>query len=55
MKIVTEKITLKTQGNTDIVNISDEVQALINKTGFVEGSANVFVVGSTASISTIEY
>lgn len=55
MKIVTEKITVKTNGNSDIINITEEVQELINKSGFVEGNATVFIVGSTASISTIEY
>jgi len=55
MKIVTEKITLKTAGNADIVNITEQVQQLIDKNDFVEGNALVFVVGSTASISTIEY
>ena len=55
MKIVTEKITVKTNGNSDIINITDDVQVLINKSGFVEGNATVFIVGSTASISTIEY
>lgn len=55
MRIITEKITVNTKGNSDIVNITEEVQALVDKSGFVEGNANIFIVGSTASISTIEY
>ncbi len=55
MRVATEKITLNTNGNADILNITDEVQSFIDKHGFVEGNATVFVVGSTASISTIEY
>jgi secondary thiamine-phosphate synthase enzyme len=55
MRIITESITKHTQGNTDIVNITPEVQLLVERSGFVEGNATVFVVGSTASISTIEY
>jgi secondary thiamine-phosphate synthase enzyme len=55
MRIATEKITLNTNGNADILNITGDVQSFIDKHGFSEGNATVFVVGSTASISTIEY
>jgi secondary thiamine-phosphate synthase enzyme len=37
------------------LNITNEVQSLISNSGLSEGSALVFVVGSTAGISTIEY
>ena len=55
MKVQTETITLSTQGNADIVNITPQIQDMISKSDLVEGSAVIFVVGSTASISTIEY
>jgi secondary thiamine-phosphate synthase enzyme len=55
MKIITENISINTLGNTDIVNITGNVIQLINKYKMREGNATVFVVGSTASISTIEY
>ena len=55
MKIVTEKYSINTKGNCDIINITDEVSRLINKCKLVSGNATVFVTGSTASISTIEY
>jgi secondary thiamine-phosphate synthase enzyme len=55
MKIITEKFTVNTKGNCDIINITDNVQKLINKHKFSDGNASVFSVGSTASISTIEY
>jgi secondary thiamine-phosphate synthase enzyme len=55
MKIITETLTVDTKGNCDIVNITDKVQSIINKQKLTEGCATVFVVGSTASISTIEY
>lgn len=55
MKIITEKCSINTKGNCDIVNITENVQSLINKHNLKEGNATVFVVGSTASISTIEY
>ena len=55
MKIVTEKYSINTKGNCDIINITDEVSRLITKCKLVSGNATVFVTGSTASISTIEY
>lgn len=55
MKILTDKLTVNTKGSCDIVNITDEVQAFINKQEVLEGNVTVFVVGSTASISTVEY
>ena len=55
MKIITEKHTIKTKGNCDIVNITDNVKENLDKSGLKQGNATVFVVGSTASISTIEY
>lgn len=55
MKIITEKYSVNTKGNCDIINITDEVRKLIAKNKLSNGNATVFVVGSTASISTIEY
>lgn len=55
MKILTEKLTVNTKGNCDIVNITDDVQSFISKRKISEGNVTIFVVGSTAAISTIEY
>ena len=55
MKIITEYHTFKTKGDCDIVNITDKVIDVLEKSSLKNGNAVVFVVGSTASISTIEY
>ncbi len=55
MKIITEKYSVNTKGNCDIINLTDNVQSLISKNKLTEGNANVFIAGSTASISTIEF
>jgi secondary thiamine-phosphate synthase enzyme len=55
MKIITEQHNYKTKGNCDIINITDSLIASLNKSKLQHGNINVFVVGSTASISTIEY
>lgn len=53
--IETLSFSLKTKGNTSINDITDNVQTLISSSGFEEGNALVFVIGSTAGITTIEY
>jgi secondary thiamine-phosphate synthase enzyme len=55
MTFETHSINVKTRGNTDIIDITDEVQGKIDSTGFKEGSVLVFAGGSTAGITTIEY
>jgi len=53
--IETHSVKLKSNGNCDIIDITDEIQNLINKLKFIEGNALIFVVGSTAALTTIEY
>jgi secondary thiamine-phosphate synthase enzyme len=55
MKILTEQFTFKTKGDCDILNITEKLTSFLEQSGLQEGNATVFAVGSTASISTIEY
>ena len=55
MEIETYFISLTTNGNCDIIDITDKVDNLISNNNFAEGSALVFAGGSTAGITTIEY
>ncbi len=55
MQIETHSFTINTKGNCDILDITGEVEKLINETGFIEGNVLVFAGGSTAGITTIEY
>jgi secondary thiamine-phosphate synthase enzyme len=55
MEIETYSISLSTKGNCDIVDITNEVENLITKNNYSEGNVLVFVGGSTAGITTIEY
>ena len=55
MEIETYSISLSTKGNCDIVDITDKVGNLITQNNFNEGNVLVFVGGSTAGITTIEY
>lgn len=55
MKVLTEQIQVSTKGNCDILDLTREVREILHETTLKQGSVNVSVVGSTASISTIEY
>jgi len=55
MNSFTERIKIETQEKTDIVNITDSVKDIVGKSGIEEGLCNVSVIGSTASVSTMEY
>lgn len=55
MKIVTETHFFSTKGDCDIVNVTDVLLDSLSRSAFKNGNVTVFVVGSTASVSTIEY
>ncbi|MDR2018916.1 MAG: secondary thiamine-phosphate synthase enzyme YjbQ [Syntrophobacterales bacterium] len=55
MKIITEKITHDTKGSGDIINITSELTGLLQKSTLMDGNMTVFVSGSTAGITTLEY
>ncbi|MHC4690228.1 MAG: secondary thiamine-phosphate synthase enzyme YjbQ [Planctomycetota bacterium] len=53
--VKTKKLLIKTKGNCDIVNITEEIADFIAKNGVLEGTVTVFNVGSTGAITTTEY
>ena len=53
--IKTEKIKVQTKGDCDIVNLTEQVNEAVRKSGIKEGNVVVFNVGSTAGITTTEY
>ena len=55
MAVVLQKFGLKTKAYCDVINITQEVQSAINKSGIKDGLVNVHVAGSTGAISTTEY
>lgn len=55
MKIFESELEIKTKGESDIVDITDEIERIISKTGIKNGIVNVFVPGSTGAVTTIEY
>ena len=49
------RITLKTTGEPQIIDITDEVEGHVESSGIKSGLITVFVTGSTGAITTIEY
>ena len=53
--VVTKKVSLQTKGNCDVINITPQVEQQLAETVVINGIAALFVAGSTAGISTIEF
>lgn len=54
-KIYTDTLTVNLETGPDIRNISDELREVVASSGISTGIIHVFVIGSTGSITTIEY
>lgn len=48
-------IQVETHGEGEIVNLTPRIEQAITASGVREGLASIFVTGSTAAITTIEY
>ena len=55
MQIVTDAIDISTQGHTDIIDITQAVQQLVVQHKLQEGQVTIFISGSTAGVTTIEF
>jgi len=53
--VISKKLTLPTNGNGDTIDITPGVERAIKETQLASGVVTLFVVGSTAALTTIEY
>ncbi|KPK37086.1 MAG: secondary thiamine-phosphate synthase enzyme [Phycisphaerae bacterium SG8_4] len=53
--VETQELSIKTKGNCDVINITDQVVAAVTRSGLASGTVTVFNVGSTAGVTTTEY
>jgi len=53
--IVTRKIGIRTRGECDLIDITEEVRREVAGSGVNSGTVTVFISGSTAGVTTIEY
>ena len=55
MSVKTYRERIKTRGNTEILDISSLAAKAVQSSGLKQGTVTIFVPGSTAAITTIEY
>ena len=55
MKIIQHEIELPTEGHGHIIDLTGEVTAWLGSIGATRGQVTVFVPGSTAAVTTIEF
>jgi secondary thiamine-phosphate synthase enzyme len=55
MALKTVSMKIETKGETDLIDITQRVQNFVKDSGITSGIVTVFVPGSTAGITTIEY
>lgn len=53
--VITKKISLQTKGECDIIDITPQVAQQVAEAGINNGLVTVFVAGSTAGVTTIEF
>ena len=53
--VVTRQISLQSKGNCDIIDITPQVAEQLAESEINNGTVTLFISGSTAGISTIEY
>ena len=53
--VVTKRIDVQTKGYCDLIDITSQVAGQVNESGVNSGTVTLFVVGSTAGVSTIEF
>ena len=55
MTVDTATFELSTRGDGDTIDITGQVQSAVDEAGSTEGFATVFVKGSTAAVTTMEF
>ncbi len=55
MPVVTERMTISTRGDAEVVDVTTAVSAAVMKAGFRDGIVTVSAVGSTAAVTTCEF
>ena len=55
MKLLTTYLKISTEGNTDIIDITQDVQNSLRDCNLREGQITLFVQGSTGGLTTMEY
>lgn len=55
MTVKSKRLKLQTKGKDHIIDVTGEVEAAVSKSEIKDGMVTVFIYGSTASVTTVEY
>ena len=55
MRITTDRVAVSTRGDCEMLDVTAPVQEVVMRHDYREGQALVFVSGSTAGLTTVEY
>ncbi|RKZ24280.1 YjbQ family protein [bacterium] len=55
MKVFNQTLTIETKGFSHIIDITNQLESAVEESGIENGTALVFVPGSTGGVTTIEY
>lgn len=50
-----ETFSIETHGEGDVIDITSRVGEIVKKSGITDGLVSIFIQGSTAALTTIEY
>jgi secondary thiamine-phosphate synthase enzyme len=53
--VITQGLRIETNGETDLIDITAEVVKGVSESGISSGTVTIFIPGSTAGVTTIEY
>jgi secondary thiamine-phosphate synthase enzyme len=53
--VKTERISIKTRGNCDVIDMTEQVSTAVARADIRSGTVTLFNIGSTAGITTTEY
>jgi len=55
MTVITMTIQVQSAGEGDLINLTEQTTKIVEQSKVVDGIATVFISGSTAALTTIEY
>ncbi len=55
MTVVTKELKIKSKKENDMIDITTQTLELVKKSGIRNGNVTIFVSGSTAALTTIEF
>ena len=55
MPVEKKQFSLNTKGNCDVIDITHQVKDQVSQMGLKSGTVTIFVAGSTAAVTTIEF